>query len=124
MDHYRTDKPDNHFSESKLTLILDYIQQHYQTLTLAELSEVFHYSEAYLCTLIRQHTGESFTDLIRDLRMADARNYLENSDLTIREIAKRVGYHSTDHFSRVFRSRYQMSPTDYRKSVQCGPGRS
>ena len=97
------------------SLVLQYIQHNYQTLTLASLAELFHYSEPHLCTLIKQNTGHNFTGLIKRLRLAEAIDYLTNTNLKIGEIAEKVGYNSADHFSRVFRSTYKMSPQEYRK---------
>lgn len=100
---------------SDFSLVLQYIEHNYNSLTLSELAEIFHYSEPYLSTLIRENTGRSFTDLIRELRLADAKNYLLNTSKKVGEIAELVGYNSADHFSRVFRSVYHESPASYRK---------
>ena len=97
------------------SLVLQYIQHNYQTVTLASLAELFHYSEPHLCTLIKQNIGHTFTGLIKRLRLAEAIDYLTNTNLKIGEIAEKVGYNSADHFSRVFRSTYKMSPQEYRK---------
>ena len=101
---------------SDFSLVLQYIQHNYQNITRSSLAEFFHYSEPHLCTLIKQNTGENFTDLIKKLRMKDAINYLLNTDLKINEIAEQIGYNSADHFSRVFRQTYKCSPAEYRKS--------
>lgn len=95
--------------------ILHAIRHHYQTLTLTDLAEQFHYSKPYLCTLIKQNTGVSFTELLKQIRMSRAADYLLNTDLPVFEISEIVGYHSTDHFSRVFRSHYHCSPQEYRR---------
>lgn len=108
----------NYQMGTDFSLILQYIQHNYQTLTLASLAEFFHYSEPYLSTQIKQNTGCSFTTLVKQLRMADAVSYLTNTNMKISEIAETVGYNSADHFSRVFRSSYKMSPQDYRKARQ------
>ena len=101
---------------SDFSLVLQYIQHNYQSITLSSLAEFFHYSEPHLCTLIKQNTGENFTELIKKLKMKDAVNYLINTDLKINEIAEQIGYNSSDHFSRVFRQTYNCSPAEYRKS--------
>lgn len=101
---------------SDFSLVLQYIQHNYQTLTLSALAQFFHYSEPHLCTLIKQNTGYNFTELIKQLRMADAVSFLSNTNMKVSEIAERVGYNSADHFSRVFRSTYKMSPQVYRKT--------
>lgn len=108
----------NYQMGTDFSLILQYIQHNYRTLTLASLAEFFHYSEAYLSTLIRQNTGCSFTALVKQLRMADAISYLVNTQIKISEIAEYIGYHSADHFSRVFRSTYKLSPQEYRRKHQ------
>lgn len=100
---------------SDFSLVLQYIQHNHQTLTLSSLAEFFHYSEPYLSTLIKQNTGYTFTELIKRLRMADAVDYLVNTNLKVSDIAEQIGYHSADHFSRVFRSTYKISPQEYKK---------
>ncbi len=100
---------------SDFSLVLQYIQHNYQNLTLSALAKLFHYSEPHLCTLIKRNTGHSFTGLIKRLRMSGAVDYLTNTNLKVSEIAEKVGYNSADHFSRVFRKTYQMSPQEYRR---------
>lgn len=108
----------NYQMGTDFSLVLQYIQHNYQTLTLSSLAELFHYSEPYLCTLIKQNTGFTFTELIKRLRLADALDYLLNTTMKISEIADHIGYNSADHFSRIFRSVYKMSPQEYRKQNQ------
>jgi len=97
------------------SLVLQYIQHNYLTLTLTSLAELFHYSKSHLCSKIKQNTGYTFTELITSLRMSEAVNYLVNTELKISEIAEQVGYNSADHFSRIFRSIYNVSPREYRR---------
>ena len=117
-DYSKTVQFYNYQLGTDFSLILQYIQHNYQTLTLASLAEFFHYSEPHLSTLIKQNTGCGFTALIKQLRMADATSFLINTKMKISEIAECVGYNSADHFSRIFRSEYQMSPQEYRKKHQ------
>ena len=105
----------NYEISSDFSLVLQYIQHNYQNLTLASLAEFFHYSEPHLCTLIKQNTGKNFTDLIKNLRLRDAVHLLLNTDQKVNEIAEQIGYNSADHFSRVFRQTYGMSPAEFRK---------
>ena len=106
--HYRMGKD--------FSAILHYIRHHYQTLSLTELAEQFHYSKPHLCTLIKQNTGVSFTELLKQIRMTRAKDYLLNTELPVLDIAEIVGYNSADHFSRVFRSTFGSSPQEYRKT--------
>lgn len=97
------------------TLVLQYIQQNYQTVTLSSLAESFHFSESYLSKLIHKHMGYSFTDILRQVKMDHAMDCLMNRSMRINDIANTVGYDSVDHFSRTFRRVYGMSPQQYRK---------
>lgn len=100
---------------SDFSLILQYIQHNYKTVTLSSLADFFHYSQPHLCTLIKKHTNHTFSSLIKDLRLANAVTYLTETNLKIGEIADAVGYNSADHFSRIFRDNYHISPSEYRK---------
>ena len=97
------------------TLVLQYIQQNYQTVSLSSLAKTFHFSEAYLSKLIRRQMNQSFTDVLRTLKMNHAVEYLTNTTMKISEIAEAVGYDSVDHFSRTFRKTYGITPQEYKK---------
>ena len=100
---------------AEFSSVLHYIRNNFRTITLSELADHFHYSKPHLCTLIKQSTGVSFTELVKRLRMTRAEEYLVNTDMSIGSIATSLGYSSTDHFSRVFRQTYGVSPVEYRK---------
>lgn len=95
--------------------ILQYIQYNYKTLTLASLADFFNYTQPYLCTLIKQNTGYNFSDLIKQFKLTESEKLLLSTDLRISEIAEQVGYNSSDHFSRMFREKFKVSPQEYRK---------
>lgn len=96
-------------------LILQYIQQNYQSVTLSGLANTFHFSETYLSKLIRKNLNQNFTDVLRTLKMNHAMEYLMNTSMKVSEIAEKVGYDSVDHFSRTFRKVYGTSPMEYKK---------
>ena len=103
------------------SLIMQYIKYNYRTLTLSFLAELFHYNEAYLSTIIKRNTGFSFSEIIKRQRIAEAEQYLVNTRIKVGEIAEKVGYNSADHFSRVFKSVYHMSPLEYRQKHYSTP---
>ena len=99
-------------------LVLQYIQSNYRNISLEFLSEFFHYSESYLCKMIHQSTGKTYTQLVRQIRMRHAVDYLLKTDMKLADIAELIGYNSADHFSRVFRAYFEMSPQTFRKAYQ------
>ena len=95
--------------------VLHYLKTHFRTVTLNELAERFHYDRSYLGKLIKKYTHSSFSDLITSYRLNQAVSLLLSGDKRIEEIAEEAGYQSADHLTRMFRSRYGMAPSKYRK---------
>ena len=95
--------------------VLKYLEQNYRTTSLAETARMFHYSPSHLSSCIKQITGKTYTEMIRNLKMSEASNYLIHSGKSIDEISGLVGYKTVDHFSRAFRQYYGMPPSQYRR---------
>lgn len=75
-------------------------------------------SRRYLSHLLRQQ-GTSFPTLIWDWRLKTAHEWLSSNmstDISIAEVAFRIGFKSPAHFSRLFKRVYNMSPREYRSS--------
>lgn len=102
----------------KIGAILAVIQEHYKTLTLADLAKQFHYSPQYISTLIKEHTGKTFVSLQRDLRLDYARHILLSSNSSISFIASDAGYESEEYFIRIFKSQFGCSPLKYRQKIK------
>lgn len=96
------------------TQLLQYIQSHYQSVTLQSLSQSFHYNPSYLSRMIKKNTGRTLLDILTNLKISKASSLLLHTDLKVDEIAKLSGYDSVDHFSRQFKRKHLMSPTQYR----------
>lgn len=114
--HYETCSQFSSYSSGHdYTPILRYIQNHYTTVSLSELSKAFHYSVPYLSKIIKDITGQSFSALVRKLKMRTAVELLIKTNHSIEKIAEETGYSSSDHFYRVFKAYYGISPVKYRK---------
>jgi AraC-like DNA-binding protein len=99
---------------SRCSHILQYINQNYQHVTLDVLSRKFHYTKPYLCALLKENTGYTFVQLVNRQRIHTAAKLLGEGTYTVAEIARFVGYASTDHFSRTFKKIYGVSPSFYK----------
>lgn len=97
-----------------LILILKYMQANYRTITLKELSAIFNYSERQLQRIIQTSTGMSFHDNIQKLKMKQAARLLENSNLSVAEIATELGYADPSSLRNSFKKYYEMPPAKYR----------
>ena len=63
-------------------------------------------------------TGTSPRGFWQQRRVRLAKELLEKTNLTIGEIAYRVGYQDTGHFSRLFERELSVPPSDYRQTVR------
>ena len=112
-------KSNNGTDQTNFLLILQYIQNHYQTVSLDTLCNVFHYNKSYLSRLIHKNTGRSFIDIVTDLKLSQAIDLLDNTSLSLAEISERIGYNNVDHFSKHFKKKYSYPPSVYRSNNSC-----
>lgn len=95
--------------------ITDFVCENYtRAPNLSEVARAVRLSRSRLCALIRQYTGSTFSTLIRDLRMDEARERLVLTDETITQIAYTVGYNDEKYFLRAFKKSAGMTPSAYR----------
>jgi signal transduction histidine kinase/DNA-binding response OmpR family regulator len=94
-----------------------YLEQHYarQDFQVADLCQELGLSRSQLYRKVNALLGDSISDCIQHIRLKKAEELLLASKLSVAEIAYQVGYSSPDYFSTVFRSRYGVSPTTFRK---------
>ena len=104
-------------NDMDFTMILEYINQHYQTITLEYLADFFHYSEAYLSKLFKRNLNENYSELIMGIRMRHAMEFLADSSMSISEISEKVGYGSVDYFTKAFRKKFDLTPSECRKKL-------
>ncbi|MCL2572269.1 MAG: AraC family transcriptional regulator [Defluviitaleaceae bacterium] len=94
--------------------VLQYIDAQYKTASLAELSRILHYDQAWLSREIKKNIGKGFKELVQDKRMSVAAHLLTNTQIPVSRIIENVGYENQSFFYHKFKAYYQSSPTDYR----------
>lgn len=83
-------------------------------LSLASVAAELSRSPASIARTVREVTGRSVVELIAERRMQEARVLLVESDLSVAEIASRVGYRSLGYFHRAFRKSTDTTPQRWR----------
>ena len=100
--------------DERLLEITNYIYANYKDVTLDDLSEKFFLSKPYLSKYIKEKSGLTFGDILKQVRMKKARAMLKSSSATVESIAESVGYQNVEHFNRIFKKMYNITPVQYR----------
>lgn len=100
--------------DERLIEIMNYIQANYLNVSLDDLSEKFFLSKPYLSKYIKEKSGITFGDMVKKVRMKKARAMLKNTSMTVENIALSVGYQNVEHFNRLFKKTYRMTPVQFR----------
>ena len=96
--------------------VCDYIDENLaKDISLEETADFAGVSIFYLSKLFKEEKGETFINFVSDKRLEKARQLLESTDLSIKEITAEVGYNDQNYFSRIFKNKYGLSPKEYRK---------
>lgn len=116
------DRRDIHSSTSTRDVILEkinrYVREHLsQSVTISDIAHELSYSVSHLRAVFRDRLGVSLGRYMRESRLAEAAQLLQNSELNISAIGERCGFESLYAFSRAFRKAYGIPPRAYRQFV-------
>ena len=94
-----------------------YIQQNFTgKISLKEFGEQFHLSEKYISRYFKEHFHITLSQYITYLRLENAKQLLQDTDLSVTETAMQSGYQNVSYFIRSFKKTYGISPLKYRNS--------
>lgn len=101
-------------TDARMIEIMNYVQANYIDITLDDLAEKFYLSKPYLSKYIKEKSGMTFGELVKKIRMKKAKALLKSSNMTVENIALSVGYQNVEHFNRLFKKAYNMTPMQFR----------
>ncbi len=101
--------------------MMNYIQENFMNVSLDDIADKFHFTKPYVSKYIKVKSGKTFTEIITDIKLKKAKTLLKNESMHIDVIAANVGYQNVEHFNRLFKKRYGMTPGQYR--LECSLGR-
>ena len=110
-----------HQDRSMITQVLQEIEQHVtdSDFSLNQLSDQFHVSASYLSRIIKEEVHCTFSELINEKRLTQARTLLlSEPPLLMWEIAEQCGFTSQHYFCRVFKNRFGLTPQQYRQMMK------
>jgi AraC family transcriptional regulator len=101
----------------RINRVIDYIRGHLnRQVKLEELAKVACFSEFHFHRIFGAVSGETLNNFTNRLRLEKAARLLRYSDRNLTDIALDCGFSSSATFSRAFRTGYDTSPSQFRKS--------
>ena len=123
VNHYRLDEAgEQEVRHSRrldaLARITSYMREHYQEeLKLTDVANMFGYSDAYLSRMFQKYAKMNYKTYLDNLRLSHAYQDLMNTGLSIGMIAEINGFANTKAFSKVFKERFGMLPSQFRRQT-------
>jgi len=104
---------------------VEFIEEHYpRPVRLRDIAAHAGLSPKYLVTSFRTTVGCTPWEFLVRTRIRAARGLLASGELLVKEVARRAGFESIQHFSRTFRRRVGLSPSAYRRRFGTIPARA
>ncbi len=94
----------------------EYIEANYtKSITLDDVSMAVNISSYYLSRIFKENTKENFIDYLTKLRIEKAKDLLNSTQYSMKEICTMCGYSDPNYFSKSFRKNVGVTPTEYRE---------
>ncbi|GGF68600.1 AraC family transcriptional regulator [Paenibacillus albidus] len=96
--------------------LLEYLELHYDDkITVEQAAKSVSLNPYHFCKTFKKLTGRTFIDYVNVCRVAEAEKLLLNTDLTVTEIAGRVGCDNPNYFTKLFKQYKGLTPSALRK---------
>ena len=102
-------------SSDILRRVIDLIHDTKGDITMGECAEQLNYHPSYLWKVIKLERNTTFTDLVNEEKIEEAKQLLAHSDYSVAEIAERLHYSNSQNFIRFFSKYAKTTPGKYRK---------
>ena len=115
-EKYSAEKEDNQGFNASLATVekgVEYIHKHFNDcITVDDVSGYSGYSKFHFCRCFKEITGYTVVNYINMQKIKYAKNMLENSNMTVNEIAEACGFNSATYFATVFKKCTGYSPSE------------
>ena len=100
------------------TELLAYVEENFnsKSLSLSAVADHLNTSVYVATRLFKETTGKNFKEYVMDKRMEYAGELLKSTSYKVAEISGMAGFENAEYFSSLFKAKFGMTPTQYRKS--------
>ena len=103
-----------------IEIVIEFMQENiHRPLQLHELASQVHISVSYFSVLFKKKTGYSALDYFNHIKIQKACQYLQFTDMHVKEVAVKLGFDDPYYFSRLFNNVMGMPPGEYRSRKNC-----
>lgn len=102
------------YEQTQIFTILKYIETHYKTGTLAEISAQIKQPTYYVSRLLKKHLNKNFKELLQERKLQQSAYLLSQSTLSVEQIMEAIGYDNSSYFYNKFKEKYGLTPREYR----------
>ncbi len=102
-------------TESKLPIIIEYMDKNFSSISLSDVADRFGYSPNYFSKYFKKNFGVSFIEYVNKKRLNHAIELLTSSDMTVDAICSEVGFKDKKHFYEIFKKTFGTTPAAFRK---------
>ncbi|MCB5951068.1 AraC family transcriptional regulator [Enterococcus sp. BWT-B8] len=104
-------------NQTFISLVVFITKNIHFSLTIEDLCQFLHVSSSALTRLCKKNSGLSPKKLYRKIQCYEAKRLLLNTDMTIQEVSKELGFKNSFHFSKIFKLIENISPADFRREA-------
>lgn len=106
-------------SNSVIRDILKHLEDNsYDAVTITSLAEQYHFNPNYLCRVFKREVGMPLTEYLIHTRLEKSCLMLRNTQILVNKIAEKCGYTDYFYFSRLFKRKYGITPSQYRIGME------
>jgi len=117
LENYIDEVAKTKYVKNRMKSIIDYVYENYKNnIRLEEISFKANLSPSHFAHEFKKETGMSFISFVNDIKLKKSTEILISTNLSIIEIAIELGFTDQSYFIRKFKSKYGITPFEYRKS--------
>jgi len=93
------------------------LAENHRNISLKEVAETANMSKEAFCRFFKERTGKTYTEFLNELRIHKSCHLLQETDLSISQIAYQTGFQNLSYFNRAFKKYILTTPKSFRKQI-------